>query len=135
TVHLPAPPICDFPPETDRYAGDAEIEIRQLGQLFAVAVAPLQYNATSPLYLFGDRINLQRIDESRSGFGHRSRHELLGQCCPIFPSWHFFHLLFDPKSICDRIGQLGRVVNATTSKAWQTSYSAETALKLVTLLI
>jgi len=53
TVHLPASPICDFPPETDWYASHAKIQIRQLGERFAIAVAPLQYDGTSSPDLFG----------------------------------------------------------------------------------
>jgi hypothetical protein len=58
TVYFPPSPICDFCPETDRYARHAEIQIRQLGELFAVAVAPLDYHSPSATAFLGDRINL-----------------------------------------------------------------------------
>ncbi|PYJ19798.1 MAG: hypothetical protein DME99_11645 [Verrucomicrobia bacterium] len=58
TFYLPASPIFDFGPKTNRYAGHAKIQISQLGQLFAVAVAALDYDTASPADLFGGRIDL-----------------------------------------------------------------------------
>ena len=58
TFHFPASPVLDFGPEADRYAGHAKIQICQLGQLFAVSVAPLDYHSPSTTDFLGDRIDL-----------------------------------------------------------------------------
>src|SRR5439155_24973124 len=58
TFHFPWLPILGFRPKTNRYAGHAKIQIRQISQLFPVAVAPLDYHAPSTMDLLRDRINL-----------------------------------------------------------------------------
>src|SRR6266480_2391647 len=88
TLHLPALEVLGFGPETNRYAGHSKIQIRQISQLFPVSVAPLDYHAPSTTSLFGHRVNLERIDESRRGVGQRLRNDCLCQTYPIFPSWH-----------------------------------------------
>jgi len=58
TFYLPTSPIFHFCPETNRYVGHAKIQISQLGQLFAVAVAPLDYYSPSTTNFFAGRIDL-----------------------------------------------------------------------------
>src|SRR6266404_7309585 len=88
TLHFPPSPIVGFGPKTNRNAGHAKIQIRQISQLFPVSVAPLDYHAPSTADLLGHRVNLERIDESRRGVGQRLRNDCLCQTYPIFPSWH-----------------------------------------------
>src|SRR6266699_3771272 len=79
TLHLPPLPVIGFGPETNRYAGHAKIQIRQISQLFPVSVAPLDYHAPSTADLLGHRVNLERIDESRRGVGQRLWNDCLCQ--------------------------------------------------------
>jgi len=58
TLHFPPSPIVGFRPKTNRNAGHAKIQIRQISQLFTVAVALLDYDAPSTADLLGDRIDL-----------------------------------------------------------------------------
>jgi hypothetical protein len=52
TLHLPALPGFRFRPKTDRQAGDAKIQVGQLGQLLTVRVAPLENHIPSaPAFL------------------------------------------------------------------------------------
>jgi len=57
-LHFPPSPILGIRPKTNRYAGHAKIQIRQISQLFAVTVALLDYHAPSTADLLGDRIDL-----------------------------------------------------------------------------
>src|SRR5207237_4602590 len=47
TLHFPASPVFDLGPETDRDAGHAKIQIRQISQLFAVSVPTLNHHSSS----------------------------------------------------------------------------------------
>ncbi|PYJ29320.1 MAG: hypothetical protein DME90_05695 [Verrucomicrobia bacterium] len=58
TLHFPPLPLFGFRPETNRYAGHAKIQIRQVSQLRPVAVAPLDYHSPSTTDFLGDRIDL-----------------------------------------------------------------------------
>jgi hypothetical protein len=58
TLHLPPLPVLGFGPKTNRYAGHAKIQIRQVSQLLPVSVAPFDHHAPSTTDLLGDRINL-----------------------------------------------------------------------------
>jgi hypothetical protein len=57
TFHFPASPILGFGPETNRYAGHAKIQIRQVSQLFSVTVASFDHHTPPMKDLLGDRIN------------------------------------------------------------------------------
>jgi hypothetical protein len=58
TLHFPASPIFGFRPETNRYAGHSKIQIREISQLFPVAVAAFDHHTPSATDFLGDRINL-----------------------------------------------------------------------------
>jgi hypothetical protein len=58
TFHFPWLPLFGFCPETNRYAGHAKIQIRQISQLFAVSIALLDYHTPSTADLLRDRIDL-----------------------------------------------------------------------------
>ena len=89
TLCFPAFPVFDLAPKTDRYVRHAKIQIRQAGQLFAVAVALLNHHSPPTTGFLRDRIDLQEIDERHCGIGECLGDESLCQTCPIIPSWHF----------------------------------------------
>src|SRR5438874_6329753 len=69
TADFPPPPVLHLAPKTDRYARHAEIQIGQLGQLFAVDITALDHDSPAPANLLRDRIDLERVNERRSSAG------------------------------------------------------------------
>ncbi|PYK44036.1 MAG: hypothetical protein DME53_10000 [Verrucomicrobia bacterium] len=57
-LDFPALPVLDFGPEADRYASHTKIQIRQLGQRLAVAVALFDYHSPPAAHLLRSRIDL-----------------------------------------------------------------------------
>jgi hypothetical protein len=54
TLYFPPSPILCFRPKTNRYASHAKVQIRQIGQLFPISVAPLNYHSPPMADFLGD---------------------------------------------------------------------------------